>query len=398
MIVKKSNMRTYLLGFGFFAILLYETLYDNLIPLMLGNYIKNNEAKIGFLMTIDNYIALLVLPMIGFISDRLNTRFGKRMPFILIGMPLAGVLLFLLPNYTSLNSLILLIIGMNLAMLLYRSPVISLMPDITPKEKRGKANSIINFVGGFGAVIATLFGLTLFEKKEQYPFYIAGVLVLISFIVIFISIKEKRDVIEYEKQDKNEGIFSSFKNGFNRKEVVLILLAICSWFIAYNGIQTFFSRYGRLFLEISDSEIGLTLTCMSLPFLLFALPAGLIGSKYGKKKTMAVGLIGVILMMPVLVFTRDLMIIRICFVIIGLSWALVNINSFPFVANLAPIGKIGAYTGLYYLFSTFARIVSPPLLGFVIDLTSFGSMFIYSGVFFLIALILLFYVKVDKKI
>ncbi len=399
--------KTYLLGFGFFAVLLYETLYDNAIPLMLGHFTESNTV-IGLIMTIDNYIALLMVPTIGFLSDKYITRFGKRMPYIIVGMPLAAICIFLLPNYLGYVSLIILIIATNISMSLFRSPVIALMPDITPHKQRGRANSIINFVGGFGAVFATLFGMKLFEMREQYPFYLTSGLILIAFIIIYKSIKEKRDVIEYEKQEEGGNIFKNLIEGFKRKEVSLMLFAICSWFIAYNGIKTFFSRYAEEHLDIDPGLTGEILTFMSLPFLIFALPAGLLGVKIGQKKAMMLGLIGVIVAMPILVIfndTDDLTIIKLGLLLVGISWAFVNINSFPFVANLAPIGKIGAFTGLYYLFSTLANILAPVLLGGVLDLSGFvlgeiwwPIVFVFSAVFFFIAFILLMLIKIDKKI
>jgi maltose/moltooligosaccharide transporter len=393
-----SVAKLLLLGFGFFSILLVETIYDNIIPLMLRrNYIPDNEMMIGFIMTIDNIIALFILPFVGFLSDRIMTRFGRRMPFIMVGMPLASLFLILLPNHFSLASLILFIIGMNVSMHIFRSPVIALMPDITEQSKRGLANSLINFVGGFGAVTATLLGMLLFEKSESYPFILASVLLLLSFVILFTNIVEKRDVIVYEDEEKVK-IWDSLKIGFKRKEVVLLLLAITSWFIAYNGLQTFFTSYGDKYLGITDSQSGITLTFMSGFFLLFAVPAGVVGHIFGKKNAIITGLLGVIGMMLILIFTKELWIIQVCFIFVGIFWACVNINAFPFVANLAPIGQIGAFTGLYYFFSTLSRIVSPPLLGKIIDLAGWQSLFIYSAVFFGIALVLLLNVKVSKEI
>jgi MFS family permease len=390
--------KLFLLGFGFFSILLVETLYDNIIPLMLRrHYIPENEMLIGAIMTIDNVIALFILPIVGFISDRIMTRYGKRMPFIMVGMPLASLFLILLPNHFNLISIILFIIGMNISMNIFRSPVIALMPDITEHSNRGFANSVINFVGGFGAVTATLLGMRLFEANEGYPFFLASGLLLLSFIILFTNILEKRDVIEYEEEEK-VSILECLKVGFKRKEVVLVLFAITAWFIAYNGMQTFFTSYGEKYLLLTDSQSGDTLTFMSGAFLLSALPAGLLGLKIGKKNAIMSGLMGVILIMLILIFTKELMIIRICFVFVGIFWAMVNINAFPFVANLAPVGQIGAFTGLYYFFSTISRIVSPPLLGGIIDIAGWQTLFIYSATFFGIALILLSNVKVSKDI
>jgi MFS family permease len=396
--------KTFLLGMGFFMIVAYETLYDNVVPLMLRHYIEQKSVR-GFIMTLDNYIALFMVPLIGFYSDKINTKFGKRMPFIMVGMPLAATFILLLPNYETfmvfhgLAYLVILIVLTNISMSIYRSPVIALMPDITHREHRGKANSIVNFVGGFGAVFATLFGMMLFEKNETYPFYILSVLMIVAFLIIYIAIKENRDVLAYEKQDEDEiSIFKNISVAFSRKEVAFTLFAVCFWFIAYNGIKTFFSTYGVEYLGVSESETGEMLTFMSLPFLLFALPAGLIGMKIGKKKAMTVGLIGVLISMVFFIFFTDLTVIKASFVLLGTSWSLVNINAFPFVANLAPNGKIGIFTGLYYLFSTVANIISPVLLGLIIDLAGWGSMFIYSSIFFGLALIFISMVKNSDNI
>ena len=218
------------------------------MPKLLSNFITSS-AIIGFIMTVDNYFALFIQPSVGIYSDGMKTTFGRRMPFLMVRMPLSALFIFLIPNYKGLATLIASVLLMNLSMSLFRSPVIALMPDITPEEQRSKANSIINFMGGIGSLIAFFIGSILWNLSPKYPFYLAGVLVLLSFIILFTCIKEKRDVINYEKAEKKVNFKEGFKVAFRNPSTKFLLMAICSWFMGYNGIETFFTRYEKCILE-----------------------------------------------------------------------------------------------------------------------------------------------------
>ncbi len=473
---KLNYKKTFLLGFGFFATSITWSVYNAFMPKLLSNFITSS-AIIGFIMTFDNYFALFIQPAVGMYSDGIKTRFGRRMPFLMVGMPLAVLFIFLIPNYKGLatlvaalllmnlsmslfrspvialmpditpederskaNSIINFMKGlatlvaalllMNLSMSLFRSPVIALMPDITPEDERSKANSIINFMGGIGSLIAFFIGSILWNLSPKYPFYLAGALVLLSFIILFTCIKEKRDVINYEQAEKKINFKEGFKVAFKNPSTKFLLMAISAWFMGYNGIETFFTRYGEMYLGIDVSAAAFSFTFISLSFLVFAIPAGMIGTKLGKKKTITIGLIGamavffilifikniliirvffvalgifwamininsypfVAQMSPligamavffILIFIKNILIIRVFFVALGIFWAMININSYPFVAQMSPIGYLGTFTGMYYLFSSIANIVSPPLLGVVFDLIGFKWMFAY-GLFFMI--------------
>ncbi len=387
--------KTLLLGFGLFAINITWMVYNSYMPILLKNYIAS-AALIGFIMTIDNYLAFFIQPAIGAYSDKINTRFGRRMPFIIVGMPLAAICAILIPYHTGLITLVLALLGMNLSMSIFRSPVIALMPDVTHKEHRSKANSLINFMGGLGALTAYSVGAKLWEINIKYPFYLAGVLMLISCIVVFIFIKEKRDVIEYESAEEKIDIKKGLHTAFKDRNTKYLLLAITAWFIGYNGIETFFTSYGRDYLGIEVSEASRLLAFISLSVLVFAVPSGIIGTRIGKKKSIAIGLIGGIIGFAVLIFLKNTNAIRIIFLIIGIFWAMININSYPFIAEMAPKGYIGTYTGLYYLFSSIANIISPPLLGGIIDKFGYQYMFLYSVVFFALALWMMANIK-EKK-
>ncbi len=391
--MKKLNYRkTFLLGFGFFAVSIMWSVYNAFMPKLLSNFVKST-ALIGFIMTIDNYFAVFIQPTVGAMSDRINTKYGKRMPFIMAGMPLASILILFLANYKNFPMLIIFLVLTNLSMSIFRSPVITLMPDITYKENRSKANGIINFMGGIGAVIAYFIGSKLWDMDEKYPFYLAAILMMVSFIVLFMFIKEKRDVIEYEKSDERVGLIEGIRATNNSRNVIMLLLAICSWFIAYQGIEAFFTLYGENYLRIKTSAASFSLTFMSISFLIFAIPAGLIGTKISKKRAIKIGIIGLVLCFAFLSIIKDINIIRIVFLVCGFFWAMININSYPYVTDMAPKGQIGTYTGLYYLFSSIAAIISPPLLGFIIDIMDYKYMFIYGTLFFILAFIFISSIK-----
>jgi Na+/melibiose symporter-like transporter len=386
--------KTFLLGFGFFATSITWSVYNSFMPKLLSNFIVSS-ALIGFIMTFDNYFALFLQPAVGMYSDRVKTKFGKRMPFLMVGMPLAAIFTLLIPSHKSLFMLVAFLLLMNLSMSIFRSPVIALMPDLTHVENRSRANSIINFMGGIGSLIAFFIGSILWELNNAYPFYLAGILVFLSFIILFSFIKEKRDVLQYEASEEKIDIKAGLKAALKNPNTKYLLLAICSWFIGFNGIETFFTRYGELYLNVKVNVASMSFAFISLSFLIFAIPAGLIGTKLGKRQTIKIGVIGLIIGFFILSFFKSILLIRITFLVLGIFWALININSYPFVAEMAPAGYIGTYTGLYYLFSSLANIISPPLLGGLMDIIGFRYMFFYGSFFFLLALF--FLSKVDKK-
>lgn len=381
-----------LLGFGFFAISITWSVYNAFMPKILSDYI-GSSALIGFIMTFDNYFALFLQPAVGVYSDRLNTRFGRRMPFLMVGMPLAALFTLLIPFQQSLMFLVFFIVFMNLSMSVFRSPVIALMPDLTRTEHRSKANSIINFMGGVGALIAFFIGSILWDFNEGFPFYLAGSLMLLSFFILFHFIKEKRDVINYEEAEEKVNLKEGFKSAIANKNALFLLLAILSWFIGFNGIETFFTRYGEVYLGIKVSAASFSFAFISLAFLVFAIPAGFIGTKIGKKKSIVIGIVGIVIGFGVLFFLKDIIAIRFVFLIMGCLWAMVNINSYPFLAEMAPVGFIGTYTGLYYLFASIANIISPPLLGALLDMIGFKFMFLYGGFFIAISFFMILKVK-----
>ena len=393
--------KTFLLGFGFFAINVAWALYNSYVPIFLGEFIASN-AIIGFIMTLDNYAGLFLQPIFGTLSDRTRTRFGRRMPYLLVGMPLAALFVSLVPHYWSLASLIVIIVSLNLVMASFRSPTVALMPDITHESLRSKANGIINLMSGMGAIIAFLVGSRLYLKNSGYPFYMASILMIISILILYFTIKEKRDSLNYDeapaprtKADTNKesaGIFSR-----QNRSILLLLAAIFFWFTSFNAVETFFTRYGKNFLGVNEAIASSKLTFYSLAMVAFAIPAGIIATRIGKKKTIFIGLVLIILLFGGLFYSTDINTIGYLFIIAGISATLIHINSYPLVVSMTTSSNIGRFTGYYYLASSLANIVSPPLAGGLMDIFGYGILFKYAVVGFILALVCLLMVKTPSE-
>lgn len=385
--------KTWLLGLGFFSISITWSLYNAFVPYFLEKYLTSTML-IGFMMTIDNYFAIILQPLIGRKSDRTHTRIGKRMPFLLIGMPLAALFGALIPWHNSFFMLILFMVLMNLSMSLFRSPTVALMPDITPSHKRTQANGMINFMGGAGAILAYVGGSYLYERHTSLPFLTSSLLTLVCLAILMWAIREKRDAISYQPAEPKA--LTSFKGEWS-KPTLFLLGAIFFWFFSYQGVETFFTLYGKNHLGLTEGQSSFSLAFFSLAFVLFAIPSGLLGNRFGKKAIIMIGIIGLTVTFGCITFVDSMLTLRILLLIGGIFWALININSYPFIVALGKDSSIGTRTGIYYFASSLAAISSPPLMGQLIDVYSYSALFYTASGGMLVALLFLLGVK-DKGV
>lgn len=407
--------KTFVIGLGFFTTAMCWALYNAYVPIFLRKFISSSMI-IGFIMTVDNWAAIIIQPWIGALSDKTNTRLGRRMPYIALGIPLAALFFMLIPYFLDrpagtaveltlpligrlqlapgLLPLFIIIMLFNIGMAFYRAPVVSLMPDVTPSRFRSKANGVINLMGGVGSILAYLVGSFLYDLGVAIPFVTAAGVMVLALIVLLIFIREPRS-IKVEKKGMEPGIINSVKDIFREREwsVLFIMTAIFFWFAAFNSMETWFTTYGIEVLHIKESAAARILTSISLFFVISALPAGFIGTRLGRRKTIFIGLVLFILVLCVLFFVRSIPLLYLLFSLAGVAWALINVNSITIVWELASAVRIGTYTGLYYFFSSLGQMVSPPLAGFVTDRLGMISLFPYSIVFFLLALLMMFGVK-----
>ncbi len=409
--LKGYYLTTFLIGLGFFTMGLMDPLYDTYVPIFLGKYIGSNSL-IGTIMTLDNLLAIFLIPVFSAISDRADSRIGRRMPFIITLLPIAAVAFGLIPiaALSSLLMLIALIFVLNLAKQAVRGPVVALMPDMVPGDLRSEANGVINTMGGIATILGTILLARLMDVKIMLPgfgsvdnvlaFPVASVFVIAAVILLFIFVKEKNSTVrpdDKEEEEKKEPILKSLKVvlGEKNKSALFILISLLCWFIAYQGVLPFVGKYSVEVLGTSSGTASLAAGMVGIAYAIFAIPSGKFAHKHGRKKTIRGALVCLIAVL-ILIFLHGFLlsglqgmvklitfwILLFCF---GIFWVTIVTNSFPMLWQMSTFQTVGIYTGLYYFFSQAASIISPPLSGACIDLFGYPSLFIYAAIFMTIA-------------
>jgi MFS family permease len=391
--MKLNYKKTFLIGLAFFSASMVWPIYNTYVPIFLEKYISSTFI-IGIIMTFDNIFAVIFQPIFGALSDKVDTRYGRRMPFLLVGVPLGALFFSLIPFEFNLVSLMIFVILMNFSMSIFRAPAVALMPDLTPPPLRSKANGVINLMGGVAAVIAFGAGGALYKMDKHYPFFMGSIIMIVAVILLYTFIKEPRNINKESKAQ--EGMLAE-NRGVVKGQVmslIFLLLAIFFWFTGYQAVEAFFSLYGKYVLGIQEGDASILLMFFSASFVLFSIPAGIIATKLGRKRTIITGIVGLLIIFVALTMIKSIPVIRILLTIGGLLWGAINVNSYPMVVEMTNSGGIGKYTGYYYFFSSMAAIVSPALFGWIRDMTnSYQPLFIYAAVSFLLALFFMMLVK-----
>ena len=410
--------KTFLLGFGFFGISVIWGVYNAFVPIFLSEKFHLSPIVVGFFMTLDNIAALFIQPFASAWSDRLRSPLGRRIPFILIGAPISAVAFGLIPIAAVLPLFVACTSTLLLSAAFWRTPVVALMPDITPSKFRSQANGVINFMGGVGAIVALQTGGILYKMNPSFPFWLGSGLVIAGALVVYLFIEEPKD---YEQSEIQPGILASLREVATNadKSGLRILFAIFFWFIGFSAVDTFFTLYAKHHLGLDVGDGATLLSVLPLFFVLFSIPSGLIAGKIGRRTTISIGLVTISLMLILLYVTpaialltaiaplpivgiplveggaRMLTLAGVLLIITGAAWAFVNINSLPMIVDLTTAARIGTFTGLYYLFSTLSAIVGPNLNGWAIQLAdnNYNIIMLIAPGFMLIALWLMLGVK-----
>jgi maltose/moltooligosaccharide transporter len=424
--MKFSYGKIFLLGFGFFGVSVIWGVYNAFVPIFLANKFGLSAAFIGFFMTLDNIAALFIQPPVGAWSDRLRTPIGRRLPFVLAGAPITALAFGFIPLAAVLPLFVACTSTLLLSAALWRTPVVALMPDITPSEKRSQANGIINFMGGIGTIIALQTGGALYKLSPAFPFWLGSALVVIAALIVFIFIREPKDYtrsspVDLESDEPQPSMIESLQEVLNDedKSGTRILFAIFFWFLGYSAVETFFTLYAQEHLGISAGDGATLLSAFPLFFVLFAIPSGLIAARIGRRVAISFGLIVVSIMLALFyIFPADtlltpisplplvgipiieggprmLTLAGVMLIFGGIGWAFVNINSLPMVVELTTAARLGTFTGLYYLFSTLSAIVGPNVNGWAIQLTgnNYNVIMLIAPFFMLTALVLMLGVR-----
>lgn len=425
--MKLNYKRTVLIGLAFLSICAFWQMYDSIIPLILQNTFGIGETLTGTIMAADNVLAIFLLPLFGALSDKTDTRVGRRMPFIVTGTVLAVIFLMLLPIADRQINVVLFIVSLFallVSMGLYRSPAVALMPDLTPNKLRSKGNAIINLMGAVGGVY-TLIMIKLLVGKGDRPDYMplfvsVAALMVISVGILVITISEKKieakvaaeikayedstglkvetedtieeeQLLEAEKNSSDENKGKTVKMQMPpevKRSMAFLLTSIFLWFTAYNAVTTAFSRYTKVVWHLEGGGFADCLMVATVAAILSYVPIGNLAGRIGRKKTILVG----IALMSICYFAAIFVgqyhgLVNVAFAVIGIGWAAINVNSYPMIVEMSKGSDIGKFTGTYYTFSMAAQILTPILSGFLLENVSYRTLFPYAFVFSVLAFI-----------
>lgn len=401
--------KTFIVGFGFLGISIIWPIFNQYIPIFLqaGNpEFERQLLEAGreipdivgfglapalalFIMTWDNLINVFIQPWVGAKSDHTWNRFGRRKPWILLGMPIAVVGFIMIPFAQSALMIAAFILITNFGMALFRSPTVSWLGDLYEPDDRSKANGIINLMGGVGALLAFFAGGVLYEQfGRSAPFIAGAVVVVVALLVAVWRVREPRQ-IEVE-EDKGANVLTNLKVMFNNpdKSGVWVLASILFWFMGFNALEAGLSSFAVFTLGISPGTASIMAGSISVTFILFAIPAGLLGTKYNRRLVILVGLVGLVSLMLLGFFIiQGTVTFVLILVLAGAFWACVNVNSLPLVYDYGDERKIGAYTGLYYFASQSAAVLGPTLGGITVDVMGdqYRWLWLFSTVFMALA-------------
>jgi maltose/moltooligosaccharide transporter len=435
---EKASMKgyygiTFIIGLGFFTMGLMDPLYDTYVPMFLTNYLRS-DGIVGLIMGIDNLFALMLIPIVSALSDKTRTPIGRRMPYILVTLPMTAIFFGILPlsALRSLAFLVIIIFFLNVFKQAARGPVVALMPDIIPGDLRSEANGVINTMGGIAAIVGTvflarlydidivlpLFGNTLIPfpgssvrtgenaSVGTLPFLASAFLVILAAGLLFLFVKEKQ-AAKSEEGEERIPVLASLKMIFTAedKSALFILFSILFWFVGYQGVLPWIGIYGVDFLGLTPGTAALSAGMVGIAYAIFAIPSGIVAHKIGRKKTIRVSLI-ILTVLTFLMFfhyplTSGLGIPRpvtlgsfwFMLFLFGIFWVAVVTNSFPMLWQMATFANIGIYTGLYYFFSQGAGIVGPGIAGGLRDIFGPRVIFLSAGVCTFIAFVLMGFVK-----
>ena len=406
--MKLNYKKVILVGFAFFLISSFWQAYDKTIPMLLTYKFGMTQTESGIIMALDNVLAVFLLPLFGGLSDRTNTKFGKRTPFIFVGTICAVIAFIFIPLINNVILFIVILLATLLSMATFRSPAVALMPDVTCKPLRSKGNAIINLMGTAGGLLILVLGIFIPVGKEHMDnFFIyfiacAGIM-LVGLIVFLLTVKENKwakemieDTKKYYPEEENVEVETT-KSKLSKSQLtslLLILASVALWYMGYNAVTSKYSLYADSVLHQSYDK---TLMIAQIGAIIAYIPVGIIASKIGRRKTILTGVALLATSFFIAIFmtsTSNPIFMYILFAFAGIGWATINVNSFPMVVELAKEGDVGKYTGWYYTASMSAQVLTPILSGFIMDMAkSMHPLFPYASICVALAFITMFFVK-----
>jgi len=400
--LKLNYRRTLLIGLAFLSISAFWQMYDTIIPLILRDTFLVGDSLSGIIMAMDNVLALFLLPLFGKLSDRCNTRLGKRMPFITVGTFLAVAILLIMPlaNVPGRFTLFVVLLGLMLiSMGTYRSPAVALMPDVTPKPLRSKANAIINLMGALGGVFSLLVikVLTAGGSTNYTPiFLIVAAFMVAAVVILLVFLRENklRSLVPADPAEEKEAQQTGGKlSPEMRRSLIFILCSVSLWFMGYNAVTTAYSKYfTQMWGDLSGAATCLMIATVGA--VVSYIPVGIISTKIGRKKMI---MTGVVILASCFAIASQIKVfspvIYVLFTIVGFAWASINVNSYPMVVEISRGSDIGKYTGYYYTFSMAAQIATPVVSGWLLEHVGYYTLFPYAALMVACAFVTMLFVR-----
>ncbi len=424
--LKLNNKRTILVGLAFLSICAFWQMYDNVVPLVLRETFGMDESLAGAIMAADNILALFLLPFFGGLSDRTETKMGRRTPYILGGTAAAVILMNLLPildnSYAAeaapykFVSFVVVLGLLLIAMGTYRSPAVALMPDVTAKPLRSRANAIINLMGAVGGIIYLGVAAVMYPTAKvkdlahvnyQPLFLVVSAIMVVAVVVLLVTIREPKLAAENRAFEAAHPELNLAKDDGSGHEVLpapvkrslgFLLASIALWFIGYNGVTTWFTTYVA---EVMGEGLGGASTCLMVATagaIVSYIPIGVLASRIGRKRTILVGvvLLASCFLSGYFLTTHNSSITPVMFVVfalVGLAWAAINVNSLPMVVEMCRGSDVGKFTGYYYTASMLAQVVTPVLAGTLMKQIGYAVLFPYAAVFVALSFVTMLFVR-----
>ncbi len=414
--MKLNYKRTILIGFAFMSILAFWQFYDQVIPFALENTFHLGTFAANAIMSIDNVLAIFMLPLFGAISDRTQTRLGRRTPYILFGTLMAVALMVILAFFheaVNFWGFFFALLVLLIVMAIYRTPAVAYMPDVTPKPLRSKANAIINLIGYIGGIFsmgAMMFllkseknaaGESVYVEGQSFLpiFFAVATFMLVAVLIMVFTVKENKVVAEagvIDEPDEPLAGKGERLSGPVLRSLILILCSVFLWFMAYNAVTTAFSRYCLAMWNAGPNVSSGYLMAATVSAIIAFVPLGFLSGKLGRKATVLIGIaVMTACYASALFIHRQTPVMYVLFALVGIGWAAINVNSFPMVVEMSSGSDVGKYTGLYYTFSMAAQITTPLLSGFIMDNLGLGYqiLFPYAVLFSALSFVTMLFVK-----
>lgn len=402
---------------------------------------------IGIIMTFDNIFGVIFQPTFGKLSDNTHSKYGKRRPFVIYGAPVSAILFALIPimalKVNSLSLTMLFIILFVFTMSLWRAPVVALMPDLTPTSLRSEGNAVINLMGGIGSALGLVAGtivtvvyclVTGADSKAEdwdeyltfpYVFLLGAVVMIIGMLVVRFCVKEpdnrlkvtaeqnqfadeeamrkaQKEAAKAERAKRNAEKLTKSE----RRSLVFMLGGLFFLFCGTNAVTTFFALFAGEILHKTTPQATIMTTAFAAASAIGAIPAGWLGKKIGRKKTILTGLFifvaafGAYLAAETMgVASLSGALIWVALIVGGIANMFITVNTLPLVLEIGGVDKVGTFTGYYYTATFSAQIATPIIYGIVRMFTgTYMSLFYYCPVAFLLSLICIIFVKHGEAI